>query len=279
MFWGSNVVVAGAVIPGVSPGALAFYRWTVALIILLPFGLPHLMRQRDVVLQHWCILVVLALLGVTSFNLFVYVALESTTALNTALVQGCLPASVIVVSWLLHRDGIGALGAVGMVLAFAGVVVIITDGDPAQLAAIEFRTGDLINVASLWIWGSYVVLLNRRPAELHPLAFLLAIIIIGDAFTLLIYVSGVLGPLTFDLTPARAAAIAYIAIFPSLLAFHLWSQAITMLGPNVAGQFQYLIPIFGMVFAVAFLGDILHFYHVLGILAVLTGVWLASKLV
>jgi len=277
MFWGSNVVVASAVIPGLQPAALAFCRWTAALLFLLPFGAPHLWRQRRVALRHWRILTVLALLGISAFNLSVYVALASTSAVNTALVQGCLPAAVIAVSWVLHRKGLGLRAAGGMALAFVGVVLVVTDGNLGQLLSLSFRPGDLINVGSLWIWGLYVVLLERRPQELHPLAFLLAIIAIGDSFTALVYLSGVLGPLAIEMTLPRAAAVAYIALFPSLLAFHMWSRAITALGPNVAGQFQYLIPVFGLLFAVLLLGEPLHLYHVLGMLAVLSGVWLASR--
>lgn len=277
MFWGSNVVVAGAVIPGVQPAALAFCRWTAAMLFLLPFALPHLWRQRAIVFRHWRILTVLGVLGISGFNLLVYLALETTSAVNTALVQGCLPVAVIVASWVINRDSIGWRAAGGMALAFAGVVIVITDADLGVLRALEFRTGDLINVSAMWIWGVYVVLLNRRPLELHPLAFLLVIIMIGDCLTGAIYLSGLLGPVAIDFTLPRVGAIAYIALFPSLLAFHLWSRAITALGPNVAGQFQYLIPVFGMLFAVLLLGEPLRLYHVLAIVIVLTGVWLASK--
>jgi drug/metabolite transporter (DMT)-like permease len=260
VFWGSNVVVAGAVIPAV-----------------LPFGLPHLIRQWAIVRRHWRILTLLALLGITGFNLFVYIALQTTSAINTALVQGCLPVAVIVVSWLVHREGISWRAASGMALAFAGVLIVVTDGDFSQLLTLEIRPGDLVNVSAMWIWGAYVVLLSRRPLDLHPLAFLLVIILIGDTGTALIYLSGIAGPYGFEVTLPRLGAIFYIALFPSVLAFHLWSRAITALGPNVAGQFQYLIPVFGMLFAVILLGEPLHLHHIVAIVVVLIGVWLASR--
>ncbi|MEO8559151.1 MAG: DMT family transporter [Rhodospirillales bacterium] len=275
IFWASNVVVARAVVQTTPPVAMTFWRWAGAIVVLAPFAIPKVIAQRALLRQHWKELLLFAILGVVGFNMLVYLALPYTTAVNATLIQGCIPAAVLCTSWLLFRTKVSRRMIVGTVASFLGLLVVISTGDPAVLAGLHFNHADLVMTGAIWVWALYIALQKRMPATIDPLAFLFAIAVIGELFIFVLYVSEVAGPMEFDAPSWKIAALSYIAIFPTALAYYLWNRGILKLGANAGAQSQYLIPVFGAIFAMIFLGESFHWYHGVGIALILGGIYMA----
>ena len=275
IFWASNVVVARAVVQTTPPVAMTFWRWAGAILVLAPFALPKAYAQRALLRQHWKSLLLFAILGVVGFNMLVYLALPYTTAINSTLIQGCIPAAVLCTSWLLFRTKVSGRMIVGTVASFVGLLVVISTGDINVLAQLHFNHADLMMTGAIWVWALYIVLQKRMPKAIDPLVFLFATAVIGECFIAALLVSEVAGPMGFQPETWKVAALAYIAIFPTALAYYMWNQGIVKLGANAGAQSQYLIPVFGAIFAMIFLGESFHWYHGVGIALILWGIYMA----
>lgn len=275
IFWASNVVVARAVVQTTPPVAMTFWRWAGAILVLAPFALPKVIEQRALLRQHWKWLLVFAILGVVGFNMLVYLALPNTTAINATLIQGCIPAAVLCTSWVLFRTKVSGRMIVGTVASFIGLLVVISTGSLAVLTALHFNHADLLMSGAIWVWALYIALQKRMPVAIDPLVFLFATAVIGELFIGALYVSQVAGPIGFEAPPWKILALTYIAVFPTALAYYLWNQGIIKLGANAGAQSQYLIPVFGALFAMIFLGESFHWYHGVGIALILWGIYMA----
>jgi drug/metabolite transporter (DMT)-like permease len=156
-----------------------------------------------------------------------------------------------------------------------GLLVVISTGSVAVLTNLHFNHADLLMSGAIWVWAMYIALQKRMPATIDPLAFLFATAVVGEVFIGALYVSEVAGPMTFEAPTWKVMALAYIAIFPTALAYYMWNQGIAKVGPNAGAQSQYLIPVFGSLFAMIFLGEQFHWYHGVGIALILWGIYMA----
>lgn len=277
LFWGGNTVFARGVAAEVPPMNLSFWRWTVALVVLLPFGLRPMWEQRALYLRHWKIVTLLAVLSVTMFNSFLYHAVQYTPALNAILVTSVIPAATVLTSWLLFRDRIGWRMVAGSLVAFAGVLAIIAKGDPGTLFDLAFNRGDLFALASVAVWALYTTLFRKLPRELHPVGFMQAITIIGLVFIAPFYGRELIVGDVLVLSTGVILGIAYVGVFASVLAFIFFNKAVAAVGGSRAAQFNYLAPVFGGAMAIAFLGESLEWFHALGVALIFPGLYLATN--
>ena len=146
--------------------ALNFWRWTVAALILLPFALPALVAQRAVLRRDAGILLVLAFFGVALFQTLVYLGLRTTTAVNAVLLNSSLPLFMLLCSWAIERERATHRQVAGMLVSFAGILVILSRGELERLLQVELHSGDAWILLAMPVWGIYSVLLKRRPPEL-----------------------------------------------------------------------------------------------------------------
>ena len=276
LFWSGNFVLGRGVNEMIPPVALAFWRWTGALIILLPFSIKGLVRQRAEIRKNLGILTVLAILSVTSFNTFIYHALQTTTVANTVLVNSTIPIFIVLVAWLGFNDRITTRQTIGVIVSFIGLVWIVSRGQPAVLLDLKFSKGDLWTLTAALCWAFYTVLLRKRPANLDPLPFLATIIGIGLVFLFPFYIWEIRSGATFQLSPAVAASFGYVALFPSVLSYIFWNRAVGIVGASKAGIFMHLMPVFSILLAFIFLGETLAFYHMVGIVLIFFGIALIT---
>lgn len=255
---------------------LAQGRWLGAFLILLPFAWPHLVRERQAVLGSWRVLTLLALSGITAFNTIQYFALTRTTAMNVLLLQSAMPLLIAAWAYVLYRDRLSADQVLGIGLSLVGVVIIVSRGQPAVLAALDLNRGDLWMLVALAVYAFYSALLMRRP-QIHWLTFL-AVTIGWGAFmlmpvTLLEALSGARPEWSLE----TLLILAYVILFPSLLAYLCFNRGVELVGPNRAGPFFHLIPFFGAVLAILLLGERFQAFHALGSLLILSGVVMAGR--
>lgn len=275
LFWAGNVVLGRHVAGHFPPVSLAWMRWVLAFLILSPFAWRAMKADWPIALRHLPILLVLSLTGITLFNTMAYHALETTSALNGLLIQSTGPLMIAFWSLVLNGDRLSPGQAGGIALSLMGVLTIICRGDPAVLMRVEFTEGDLWMAAAMVIYGIYSSQLARRPA-MSQLGFLGFTLGFGALMLTPIFAAErALGaPLTFD---ARAlAAIAYVSIFPSVLAYLFFNRGVQLVGPNRAAPFFHLMPVFGSGLAIAFLGEQPHLYHAAGYALVLSGIAIAT---
>jgi drug/metabolite transporter (DMT)-like permease len=274
--WGGNWVAARAIILEVPPFALSFWRWAIAAALLLPFAAAQLREDAALIRRHLPALIAFGVIGAGGFTLLGYWGVRYTTAVNATLLNSSLPLFVVPLSWWLLKLTVSARQLAGLALSLAGVACIISSGELQTLARLSLNPGDLLLLAGALLWAIYTVLLKWRP-PLRPLSFLFAIVAAAAAFSLPFYLWEISAGGTMTVSPGTLAAIGYLAIFPSIVAYICWNHAVAVLGPNVAGFFNPVIPVFGTLFAVTLLGEPFRLYHLAGFALVLGGVVLTSK--
>lgn len=276
LFWSGNFVLGRAVHTVFTPFTLSFWRWAVALIILLPFVWSSLREQMPLLRRHWPILLLFGVLGVVNFNTFVYIGLQSTTATNAVIMLSVTPVLIVALSFLLLRQTVTGWQALGIAVSLAGVLVIVGRGEWQSLLARHFNPGDLWILAAVLSWALYSVCLRWRPAELKPLNFQAATMLLGMVILTPLYGWDLAHDRTVAINAETVASILYLAVFPSILAYIFWNRAVAELGANRAGQFLHLMPAFGAVQAMIFLGERLYAFHGVGIALIALGIWLAT---
>ncbi len=281
LFWGGNWVIGRALRDGIEPVTLNFWRWLVAALILAPFAWPALAANRGVIRRSAGLLVLLALTGVALFQTLVYVGLRTTTTVNAVLLNASAPLFMLLCSWALERERATGRQIAGMLISLAGILVILSRGEPDSLLQLQFHAGDGWILLAMPVFGVYSVLLKRRPPELGGVVFLFLISVAGvmllaPAFAL----EALHAPLRWSTrwpTAGEAAAVLYVAAAASVGAFICWNRGVAILGANAAGFTLHLLPAFGTLLAMVFLGETFHAFHAAGVTTILVGVIVATR--
>jgi len=277
LFWAGNFVMGRAVKSSIPPLSLSFWRWTLALVILIPFSIPHLRVQLPLLRKNIRLLIVYGVLGVSCFNTFVYIGLHSTTATNALLLNAVIPILIVLLSHLLADTPVSPRQALGIAVSLTGVLTIICRADLDVILTLQINRGDIWILLAVISWVLYTFLLRRRPADIHPLSFLTAIVVIGMIPLSLLYAWEFSQGARFVLNTANIASIMYVALFPSVLAFIFWNQAVREVGPNKASFFLYLMPVFGAILSAVFLGESIRAFHLIGMALIFTGIHLTTS--
>jgi drug/metabolite transporter (DMT)-like permease len=278
LFWSLNWVIGRAIVGHVSPLALTFIRWFVAVAVMLPFAWPVIRAHWPVVRRSWREIAWLGFWGTGLHNAFAYVGLQYTTATNGVMLNSSIPIMIIVLGWVIYRETITRLQAFGVAVSLAGVLTIVARGDLAVLAAFEMNKGDLIVLAGMVFWAAYTVFLRLKPAELPGLALLaccgcVGVVLLAPLFAFEMLVLG--GRVEF--TPATVGAMLYVGIFPSFVGYVFWNRGVAEVGPNIAGIFVHLMPAFGAFLGWLFLDERIFAFHLAGIALILAGVALTTR--
>jgi len=277
LFWAGNVVLARYVAGHVPPVTLSLIRWAGTFILLLPFAWQHLRRDWTTLCAHWRMMLIFSATGFALNNVLSYTAMQYTEALNGLLMQSSGPLFVALWSLTLFGVRLTAGQLLGIVISSAGVLTILLHGDLSALASIRFNKGDLMYAGCMFAFGLYSALMPRRPKthQLSLIAFTTgcgALMLVP--FSVWELASGA-ATLTFD--RLTLATIAYVAIFPSALAYLFFNRGVALIGPNRAAPFQHLMPVFGSIMAILLLGERLQPFHIVGYALVSAGVVIASR--
>ena len=274
----SNLVVGKAMVDHVPPAALSFWRWTAAFVFLLPIAWPALRSQYRTLLGEWKLLCLLGFLGIAGFLTLTYAALQWTTAINASLIHASVPAQIPILAWLMFRDRVTPRQTFGIALTMLGVAVIVFRGDFRALGDLDVTWGDPLVLFATFFWALYSVLLKRLPDELHPTGVLVSVIACGLVLLLPFYVIEMAAGKHMILDGTAIVAILYVGVFAAAGGFLCWHFGVAKIGPNRTGVFFNLVPVFGLFLAIAFLGETLYAFHVVGVPLIFVGIWLASWL-
>ena len=275
LFWSGNFVIGRAFASDIAPLTLSYLRWQTALLILLPFTLRPLIEQWGLIMRYRWRMLFLGVLGVAGFNTFAYLGLHQTTATNALLINSFIPILIILLSRIYPGQPIRWNQFLGILISTCGVAVLIAQGRLERLLALDINRGDLWVLAAALIWAVYSIGLRFRPAQLAPSSFLAFTVLVGVLTLAPIYWLDLLAEPPFEPTAANLTAVGYVAVFASVGAYLFWNQGVKVVGAGAAGQFIHLMPVFGTLMAVLFLGERLHGYHLAGAAAIAAGIYLS----
>jgi drug/metabolite transporter (DMT)-like permease len=276
LFWAGNWVLARGIQGHMSPIAMAFWRWFGAFLILLPFVARPMAQQWPTIVRSWKVLVPLGVLGVALFNSLSYTGLKYTSATNGVLLNSVIPILIIAINVAVLREPLDARQASGVAVSLSGVVAIVARGDVDVLLNLRLNPGDMWVLAAMLTWALYTVGLRWRPPELTSTAFTGSIVAIGVVVLVPLFAWDYGAGERTQWGPITWFAVVYFAVFPSVLAYFFWNAGVARVGPERAGAFLHLMPLFGAVLAWAFLGESLLWYHYVGALLIFGGLFIAS---
>ena len=274
--WAGNAIVGRLAAGHIPPVTLSFLRWSLAFLIVLPFAWNHLVRDWPAIRAKLGVMILVSVTGISAFNTLQYWALEHTTALNTLLLQSSGPLIVAVWSLILLGVRLTLAQAIGVLLSLTGVLVILLHGDLTALSNIQFNEGDLIFLAAMVIFGLYSVLTLKRPA-IHGLSFVAFTFGCGAACLIPLLIWELLTRPLMALDARNLLSLFYVAVFPSTLAYLCFNRGVLLIGANRAAPFFHVVPVFGALMAIVFLGERPQLFHIIGFALVLTGVFVASR--
>ena len=275
-FWAGNFIVGRAVRADIPPVGLAFWRWFVASVLVAVMARKCLPGDLREIRRHWFIVLLLAIVGISSFNTLVYIGLQYTSAVNALLMQSLMPVLIVGLSYVFYREKIHSLQAIGVAVSLAGALTIIGRGNLDVLLSLSVNRGDILVFVAVAGYAGYSIGLRKRPA-VHPLSFVAVTFIVGDLLLLPLYVWESMAGRTVQLDSATFMAIAYVSIFPSIVSYLCFNRGVELVGANRAGMFIHLIPVFGSVMAIVFLGESLQWFHLAGIVLIASGIYMATR--
>lgn len=267
----TNPVIARGVIDVMPPIGLAFWRWLLAAFMLLPFIATRLSTSLPTMLHSKKSLGLLGglMIGSTTIILF---ALQTTTAINVSVVNATQPTLTVLFAWLFFRDRLTRLQTAGIASALVGVLIIVTRADWSLLLKLDFNIGDLLALGAMCGFALYALNIRKIPPELNAPEALFGIIVAGCALLLPFYLAETLFVQPVPLTGVSLAAILSLALLVSCLAMLTWNTGNRLIGPAKASIFMNLIPVFGTLLAMIFLGERLFLFHVIGGLMICLGI-------
>ena len=276
LFWAGNFILGRAFHTEIPPIALAFWRWVGAAILVTWPALPHLKRDRQALINAWPAVLLLSLLGIAAFNTLAYSGLQYTQAINAFLLQSMMPVLIVLFSFLIFREKVTRLQSLGILVSLCGAVLITARGDFERLLALSFNRGDLLVFTAIACYAGYSVMLRKRPRA-HPLAFIATTFWLGSIFLVPLYLWETFTVASMELTPSTLLVLAYVMVFPSIVSYLCFNRGVELVGANRAGLFIHLMPVFGGLMAVVFLGEVFGWYHGAGIVLIGLGIYLATR--
>lgn len=282
LLWAGNAIVGRLVRDAVPPMTLNLLRWSIALLILLPLG-RRVFAPEAQLLGNWKRYALLGLLGIGLYNSLQYLALQSSTPINVTLVAASMPVWMLLIGYLCFGAQVGRRQAIGALLSIGGVLLVLCRGEWSALMALRLVPGDVYMILATIAWSFYSWLLTqpKDPPSVRAdwAAFMLAQVIYGvmwsAAFTGVEWVHGA-APVQWSWT--LAAALAYVAIGPAIIALRCWGAGVQRAGPSVGAFFTNLTPLFAAILSAAILGELPHLYHGVAFAMIVGGIIFSARL-
>jgi len=271
-----NHVIARSVHGEIPPVGLSFWRWLVGALFLLPFVLPRFYKLAP---AYWASLRVLTMLGciIVGSTTILLIALNFTTATNVSLINAVQPVLTVVLAVVFLKDRITAKSVLGIFAALLGVVITLSMGRWSALTNVQFNTGDLIALAAILGLATYALNLRKLPQGLSVVESLFGIMVMGSVMLLPFYVLESVFYKPVEFRAPTVVVVIELALLVSVFGNLMWYLGNLMIGPSRAAIFINLIPIFGAILAVTFLGETIFSYHLAGGTMICFGVWLVTR--
>jgi len=280
LLWAGNAVVGRALIDSAPPVLLNALRWLLALLLLLPLTRAP-WRKPGLIRTHWRWWTATGVLGMSAYNTLQYQALHSSSAVNVTLIAASLPLAMLLVGRVGFAQRIRGHHLLGAGLSLLGVLVVIAQGRPTQLLALQFVQGDLLMLLATLSWAGYSWLLTRRPPALADWGWI-DVLALQMAFGLAVALPLAGAEQLWTTVPTRwdaglGLALLYIVAGPSLIAYRCWSLGVGEGGPALAGFFVNLTPLFAALLSGLLLGEAAQGFHAVAFVLIAAGIAVSAK--
>ncbi len=275
--WAGHTTAGRMTVGEASPMAVTSLRWIVAFSLMAIFvrkevaGVPALFRERPFYL------VAMGVSGFTAFNALYYVAAQHTTAINLGIMQASTPLVMIAGAILFQGARTSPPLLLGLAAGTIGVLTVVSGGRLETLTNISFNRGDVLVLIASVIFAGYSLAIRNRPTHVSGITLFAAFAAVA-AVTALPLVAFEIATGAFKAPTLKGwLLIAWIGIFPSLLAQIWYLKGVAAVGATRAGYLYNLIPIFSALIAVVVLGETFGWHHAVGIALVIGGIALAER--
>jgi drug/metabolite transporter (DMT)-like permease len=278
LFWAGNFIVGkAAYVENIPPMSLVFFRWSLVWLILLPFTYKDILKFKEIILKNLPLLFFLALTSVGLFNSFTYLALVYTQVINASLFNTAIPAMIILLCFIFKIESTNRFQIMGLILSVIGILSIITKLDLNILLSLNFNKGDIIMIGGVITWGLYSSFLKKKKFTLPLLTLVHILCTFGLLFILPQFLFEVSQGQIIKFDRNLGYILIYLALFPSIGSYYCWAGAVSIIGANRAGIFLSLIPLFSTVFAIMFFDEKFYFFHFIGSVLIVLGLFLSNK--
>jgi len=278
LFWAGNFTIGKfAFLENIPPFSLAFLRWSLVWIILIPFTYKEIFKLKHKIKKNLSLFFVLGFTSVCIFTSFTYNALNYTQVINASLFNTAIPVTIILVCFLLKIEKTNIFQISGLLISVLGILAIITRLDLNILLSLNFNKGDLFMIGAIIAWGIYSAYLRKRTFDVSLLSLVHIICTFGLVFLFPLFILDVVEGKTVEVSSNLFYILIYIAIFPSIGSYYCWAGAVSIIGANRAGIFLSLIPLFSTIFAMIFFNEKFLFFHFIGSVLIILGLFLSNK--
>jgi drug/metabolite transporter (DMT)-like permease len=278
LFWSGNFIVGKfATLYEVPPLSLNFFRWLIVWIILVPFTFRDIIKNIKIIKKNFYSILLMSITSISIFNSVVYYSLNFTQVLNGALMISTIPVLIIFISLIFKTEKINITQILGLILSITGVITIITKLDFTKLVNLNLNKGDLLLLVAMLSWAIYSTMLRTHKIELKYLSFISVIIFIGLIFLFPQFLFEFYNHQLIRLNVPVLLIAGYVVLFAGLGSYILWNKAVVIVGPNKAGIFLHLMPVFSSFMAIFFLNEKLMNFHIIGAIIIIIGIYLSSK--
>ena len=278
LFWAGNFMVGKlAFVENIPPMTLVFLRWSLVWIILLPFTYKEILKNKDIIFKNLPLLFFLGLTSVGLFNSFTYLSLIHTQVINASLFNTAIPAIIILLCFLFKIEKTNRFQILGLIISACGILAIITKLKLDILLSLNFNKGDLIMIGGVITWGVYSTLLKKKKFTLPLLTLVHVICTFGliSVFPQFLFEFSNGQVIKFDTN--LVYTLIFLALFPSIGSYYCWAGAVSVIGANRAGISLSLIPLFSSIMAILIYGEIFQFFHLIGAILIILGLFLSNK--
>ena len=275
LLWAGNFIAGKAVYKSATPVALAFWRWAVAASILLPLDYKKIVAAKEVLSRNYFWILAFSLSGIVIYSVLLYTSLHYTFAINASLLLSITPIFIVTLSWIFYGQKLGLIKTLGLILSFSGALTVISKGSLVALTHIRLNRGDVLMLLAAFSWAVYTLLIQRKNLNVDSRVLFTMSILIGVAFLFPLYLGEIFLGYKTDLSIENITAFIYI-MFSAVLGYFFWIRGVQPIGADKAGFFLHLIPVFSSILAVAFLNESVHVFQSIGLLLVLTGIFVTQ---
>ena len=277
-FWSGNFIVGKfATLYEVPPLTLNFLRWLIVWVILIPFTFRDILKNIKVIKKNFYPILLMSITSISIFNSVVYYSLNFTQVLNGALMISTIPVLIVFISFLFKTEKINFSQVLGLILSITGVLTIITRLDFAKLIHLDLNKGDLWLLVAMLSWAIYSTMLRTHKTDLKYLSFISVIVSIGLIFLFPQFLLEINNHQIIRFNFPVFLITSYVVLFAGLGSYVLWNKAVVIVGPNKAGIFLHLMPVFSSFMAIFLLNEKLMNFHIIGAIIIIIGIYLSSK--
>jgi len=274
LIWSINSIVSKLAASSIDPAAISFYRWLIAFLVISPFVIPSVIRQRKMIIKYLPKFFVLGALGMCIFQGLAYYAAQTISAALMGVANGVIPLLTLILSIFILRTTMTIGLIVGGILSFVGLVYLVTNGHPLALLSNGINKGELLILLASLAYAFYGVLLKKWAIAVTPWVSLYMQIFFGLLCILPLFMSVD----NVSLTAENIPLVLFAGIPASIIAPFTWMAGIRLLGAYKASIFLNFAPIFTLIIAAIFLNESITIHFVIGTALVLIGVFVAQTL-